>query len=78
MLSNVSHLSFCVAELKNTYVFEVDASALPAVHAASPDVPFMRDAFSFRYEAPKVETILCSCKCKSKATCAHKCCKGML
>jgi hypothetical protein len=77
LLSNVSHLSFCCAELKNTYMFEVDVASFPEVHVASPEAAFMRNAFSFAYEAPELETATCNCKCKSKKTCAHKCCKGV-
>lgn len=67
-----------MSELKNTYMFEVDISNFPELIVATPDEPFMRNAFSFAYQAPMLETATCSHKCNSKSTCGHKCCKGML
>jgi hypothetical protein len=76
ILSLTSHLAFASGNLKNTFLIEADISAFKIPEHCRPDIPFMRDAFSFSYGEPIKVDVQCKCKCNKKSTCSHSCCKG--
>lgn len=73
LLSRVTHLAFACSRLKNTFLIEAEFQDFPEVENASPDDPFMRDAFSFSYQPYSLQVIKCNHKCKR---CNHKCCRS--
>lgn len=70
-LSQISHLAFAAATLKNSYFVEV--SEFPVVIECAAKETFMRDSFRFEYGDAELRVDQCNHPCYG-TNCAHPCC----